>query len=158
VSAEQLVLTDGVVVLRDWTATDADQLFRWLGPHQQWRTLDAPYLPSPTPERQGAALRELRSRASRADLPTPREGLVISDETNRLLGEVTWYWCRAVRRLDFATWSGNVGMLRIGQRLGFVEEGRFREARVVDGVPHDAVVMGGLRREWPLVSAQQRRP
>ena len=51
-------------------------------------------------------------------------------------------------RLDFATWSGNAAMLGVGKALGFVEEARFRQARVVDGVRHDSVVMGVLRDEW----------
>lgn len=57
-----------------------------------------------------------------------------------------------VPRLDFATWSGNLGMLRIGQRLGFVEEGRFRQAREVDGVLYDAVVMGTCVKNGKLHS------
>lgn len=51
-------------------------------------------------------------------------------------------------RLDFATWSGNRAMLGVGKVLGFVEEARFRQARVVDGVRYDSVVMGVLREEW----------
>lgn len=51
-------------------------------------------------------------------------------------------------RLDVATWSGNEAMLGVGKALGFVEEARFRQARVVDGVRHDSVVMGVLRGEW----------
>lgn len=51
-------------------------------------------------------------------------------------------------RLDLATWSGNEAMLGVGRRLGYVEEGRFRRARVVDGVRYDAVVLGVLREEW----------
>lgn len=51
-------------------------------------------------------------------------------------------------RLDLATWSGNGAMLGVGHRLGYVEEGRFRRARVVDGVRYDAVVLGVLREEW----------
>lgn len=51
-------------------------------------------------------------------------------------------------RLDLATWSGNAAMLGAARALGLVEEGRFRDARVVDGVRHDAVVLGVLRREW----------
>jgi RimJ/RimL family protein N-acetyltransferase len=54
-------------------------------------------------------------------------------------------------RLDFATWSGNEAMLGVGKALGFVEEARFRQARVVDGVRHDSVVMGVLRGEWQEV-------
>jgi RimJ/RimL family protein N-acetyltransferase len=51
-------------------------------------------------------------------------------------------------RLDFATWSGNEPMLGVGRSLGFVEEGRFRDARIVRGKRYDAVVMGVLRGEW----------
>ncbi|MFE7507038.1 GNAT family N-acetyltransferase [Promicromonospora sp. NPDC057488] len=51
-------------------------------------------------------------------------------------------------RLDFATWSGNRAMLGVGKALGFTEEARFRQARVVDGERYDSVVMGVLRHEW----------
>lgn len=51
-------------------------------------------------------------------------------------------------RLDFATWSGNVGMMRVGEKLGFTLEGRFRKARIVRGEYFDSVVMGVLREEW----------
>lgn len=53
-------------------------------------------------------------------------------------------------RLDFATYSGNPGMLAVGRRLGFVEEARFRAARRWSGGVHDSVVMGVLRSEWRL--------
>ncbi len=42
----------------------------------------------------------------------------------------------------------SVGMLRVGQKLGWTEEGRFRLARVVDGKHYDSVVYGVLRSEW----------
>lgn len=58
-------------------------------------------------------------------------------------------------RLDFATWSGNEAMLGVGRALGFVEEARFRQARVVDGVRHDSVVMGVLRGEWHEPTGRQ---
>ena len=51
-------------------------------------------------------------------------------------------------RLDYMTWSGNVRMCRVGQKLGWTEEGRFRQARVVDGRRYDSVVYGVLRSEW----------
>lgn len=53
-----------------------------------------------------------------------------------------------VVRLDYVTWSGNVRMCKVGQKLGWTEEGRFRQARVVDGVRYDSVVYGVLRSEW----------
>lgn len=58
-------------------------------------------------------------------------------------------------RLDFATWSGNDAMLGVGKALGFTEEARFRQARVVDGVRYDSVVMGVLRDEWRDLAQRQ---
>lgn len=52
------------------------------------------------------------------------------------------------RRLDYSTWSGNTAMVRVGEKLGFSVEGRFRDARVVRGEVFDSVVLGVLRREW----------
>lgn len=49
-------------------------------------------------------------------------------------------------RLDFATFSGNPGMIAVGQRLGLAEEGRFRRARRWSGGVHDAVVYGSSAR------------
>jgi RimJ/RimL family protein N-acetyltransferase len=51
-------------------------------------------------------------------------------------------------RLDYMTWSGNERMCRVGQKLGWTEEGRFRRARVVNGERYDSVVYGVLRSEW----------
>lgn len=51
-------------------------------------------------------------------------------------------------RLDLATWSGNTGMCRVAAKLGWTEEARFRDARVVGGERYDSVVYGVLRREW----------
>ncbi|GII99486.1 RimJ/RimL family protein N-acetyltransferase [Sediminihabitans luteus] len=51
-------------------------------------------------------------------------------------------------RLDLATWSGNTAMCATARSLGFVEEARFRDARVVGGVRYDSVAYGVLRDEW----------
>ncbi len=53
-----------------------------------------------------------------------------------------------LHRLDLRTWSGNIGMLRVAERLGFTLEARFREAREVGGERYDAVGYGILRKEW----------
>lgn len=62
--------------------------------------------------------------------------------TSYLFGASTW------RRLDYSTWSGNIAMVRVGEKLGFTMEGCFRQARVVRGEIYDSVVMGVLRDEW----------
>ena len=51
-------------------------------------------------------------------------------------------------RLDLRTWSGNLGMIALAKKLGFREEARFRQARIVDGEYHDALGFGILRDEW----------
>lgn len=51
-------------------------------------------------------------------------------------------------RLDLRTWSGNQAMVQLANKLGFVEEARFRLARVVDGTRYDSLGYGILRGEW----------
>lgn len=86
-----------------------------------------------------------------------RIGIVLYDPTSWSGGRGTeavalWtsylFTVTRIVRLDFATWSGNVGMCRIGAKLGWTEEGRFRDARVVEGSHYDSVVYGVLRSEW----------
>lgn len=67
------------------------------------------------------------------------------------LGLWTAYLFDAVpeaRRFDLATWSGNTAMTRLAEKLGFVEEARFRKARVVQGEEYDSLGFGVLREEW----------
>ncbi len=51
-------------------------------------------------------------------------------------------------RLDLRTWSGNAGMMRLAQKLGYREEARFRKARIVNGEYYDGMGYGVLREEW----------
>lgn len=51
-------------------------------------------------------------------------------------------------RLGLRTWSGNEGMVHLAQKLGFQEEMRLRQARIVNGQYFDAVGYGILRTEW----------
>lgn len=37
------------------------------------------------------------------------------------------------RSLDLRTWSGNHGMMRLAEKLGFLQEACFRKARIVRG-------------------------
>ncbi len=51
-------------------------------------------------------------------------------------------------RLDLRTWSGNVGMMRLAEKLGFRQEACFRKARRVQGRHYDGLGYGILREEW----------
>jgi RimJ/RimL family protein N-acetyltransferase len=51
-------------------------------------------------------------------------------------------------RLDFRTWSGNTGMMKLALKLGFSQEACFRQARIVKGQYYDGLGYGILRNEW----------
>lgn len=51
-------------------------------------------------------------------------------------------------RLGLVTWSGNPGMMRLAEKVGFVQESCFRKARIVNGRYYDSVGFGVLREEW----------
>jgi len=51
-------------------------------------------------------------------------------------------------RLDLQTWSGNAGLMRLAEKLGYQLEGCFRKARIVNGEYYDALGYGILREEW----------
>lgn len=51
-------------------------------------------------------------------------------------------------RLGLRTWSGNVGMVRLAKKLGYQEEMRLRQARIVKGEYFDGMGYGLLRTEW----------
>lgn len=51
-------------------------------------------------------------------------------------------------RLDLRTWSGNHRMMKLALKLGYQEEARFRNARIVNGEYFDGMGYGILREEW----------
>ena len=51
-------------------------------------------------------------------------------------------------RLDARTWSGNTGMMKLAEKLGFTREATFRKARIVEGEYYDGLGYGILREEW----------
>lgn len=53
-----------------------------------------------------------------------------------------------LHRLGMSTWSGNIRMVKVAERIGMKEEARIRNARTVDGKYFDAIKMGILREEW----------
>ncbi len=83
-------------------------------------------------------------------------GIYEPDEWGRGIGyEALGLWCDylwaflpEIVRLDVRTWSGNKGMMRLAEKLGFKEEARFRKARIVNGNYYDGMGYGILREEW----------
>jgi RimJ/RimL family protein N-acetyltransferase len=63
-----------------------------------------------------------------------------------------------LRRIQLDTWSGNERAMRLFTKLGFVEEGRLREAVRIPGGYADSVIMGLLRTEWKPARPPSRPP
>jgi len=62
--------------------------------------------------------------------------------------EYLWAAMPQIVRLDLRTWSGNYGMMRLAEKLGFQREACFRKARIVGGEYYDGLGYGVLREEW----------
>lgn len=54
-------------------------------------------------------------------------------------------------RVGFTTWSGNLRMIRVGDKLGMQMEARLRKCRYYNGTYYDSIRMGLLREEWEEV-------
>jgi len=57
-----------------------------------------------------------------------------------------------LNRVELGTFDFNERAQACYRKCGFVEEGRRREDRFIDGRYHDLVIMGILRREWEAAS------
>ncbi|NBA02020.1 GNAT family N-acetyltransferase [Erysipelothrix rhusiopathiae] len=55
-----------------------------------------------------------------------------------------------IERIGFVTWSGNIGMQRIGDKLGMNREAVIKKARYYQGVYYDSVSYGITRSQWKL--------
>jgi RimJ/RimL family protein N-acetyltransferase len=88
----------------------------------------------------------------------PALGIMLFDSAvwGKGLGyEALGLWCEYLLetnplfvRLDLRTWSGNIGMIKLAEKLGFMREATFRKARIVEGAYYDGLGYGILRDEW----------
>lgn len=91
-------------------------------------------------------------------------GIVIYNPQNWGKGygyEALGQWCEYLFsafpefvRLDLRTWSGNAGMMKLAEKLGFKREAIFRKARIVDDTYYDGLGYGVLRDEWKTQHAE----
>ncbi|SOS48870.1 Putative HD superfamily hydrolase (fragment) [Tenacibaculum dicentrarchi] len=62
---------------------------------------------------------------------------------------------KEIVRIGISTWSGNYGMIRLAEKLGMIEEARYRKARIINGEYFDSVSYGILKSEWKNNYLQQ---
>lgn len=53
-----------------------------------------------------------------------------------------------IERVGLATWSGNLGMMRVSEKLGMTLEARIRKARYYNNYYYDSIKYGILREEF----------
>ena len=51
-------------------------------------------------------------------------------------------------RIGLTTWSGNIGMCKVAEKIGLRQEACYRKARIVNNKYYDSVSYGILREEW----------
>jgi len=88
-------------------------------------------------------------------------GIVLYDEAfwSKGIGyEAYGLWCQylfnqmpELARLDMRSWSGNTGLMKLAEKLGFQLEATFRKARIVKGKYFDGIGYGVLREEWNIL-------
>lgn len=58
-------------------------------------------------------------------------------------------------RLGLSTWSGNVRMMKLAEKLGLIKEAVYRKARIVDNQYYDSVSYGILKDEWQMLNSKK---
>lgn len=53
-----------------------------------------------------------------------------------------------IQRIGITTWSGNLGMMKLAEKLGMTLEARIRKVRYYEGVYYDSIKYGILQEEW----------
>ncbi|MDD2694243.1 MAG: GNAT family protein [Candidatus Gracilibacteria bacterium] len=54
-------------------------------------------------------------------------------------------------RIGLSTWSGNIGMIKLSEKLGLEKEAVYKKARIVDGKYYDSISYGILREDWERI-------
>lgn len=56
-----------------------------------------------------------------------------------------------IHRIGFTTWSGNKGMMKVGEKIGMTKEAQIRKVRYYQKKYYDSIKYGVLRNEWLLL-------
>lgn len=53
-----------------------------------------------------------------------------------------------IEHIGLTTWSGNIRMMKLAEKLGFLKEAQIRKVRYWKNFYYDSVKYGVLREEW----------
>ncbi|HEY0734253.1 MAG TPA: GNAT family protein [Herpetosiphonaceae bacterium] len=97
------------------------------------------------------ALKDIDRRSQHAWLAIVLDGARLGKGLGRDTLNTLLRWAFVIdnfHRISLETWATNERAIRCYRAVGFIEEGRMREAKWVAGQLVDIVQMGVLRREW----------
>ncbi|AZQ62228.1 N-acetyltransferase [Flammeovirga pectinis] len=80
-----------MIKLRTLTLKDLDEYKFWLLPHHTYQSLNAPYFKKKSVDEIENYIHQLRIEFENKVNPLPHKK-IITNETNKLIGEVTWRW------------------------------------------------------------------
>jgi len=164
------------IQLRDYQLNDLEEYRKWLIGDHLWKKFNGPYYPKKSKKETNEYLTKIEKKVREKIFPDPKKTMVIADiNTNVFIGTVSWYWesketnwlsvglviyndafwskgigyeALGLWGLDLRSWSGNTGMMKLAEKLGYQLEATFRKARIVEGKYYDGVGYGILRSEW----------
>ena len=55
-----------------------------------------------------------------------------------------------IEHVGLTTWSGNIRMMKVAERIGMQQEACIRKVRYHNGYYYDSVKYGVLREEWQM--------
>ena len=79
-----------MIKLRDLSLDDLEEYKRWKMPLHKYHEFNGPYFPRKTEEEIDLEIVYLKSLISTGQIELNRK--LISDSTNKIIGEVSWYW------------------------------------------------------------------
>ncbi|MDK2966268.1 MAG: hypothetical protein PWP53_1880 [Lacrimispora sp.] len=123
------------IILRELEIKDLDDYLYWNHPSREFHKFNGPYYGKKSEDELKRYVEDLKERLLKGEKNALKNKKIIADkDTDKIIGSVTW--------------SGNLRMMRLAEKLGLKKEAVYRKARIVDHTYYDSVSYGILRDEW----------
>ncbi len=60
-------------------------------------------------------------------------------------------------RVGLSTWSGNIGMIKLAEKIGLKKEAEYKKARIVNNKYYDSLSYGILKNDWFKNNYEKRK-
>lgn len=123
------------IILRELEIKDLDDYLYWNHPSREFHKFNGPYYGKKSEDELKRYVEDLKERLLKGEKNALKNKKIIADkDTDKIIGSVTW--------------SGNLRMMRLAEKLELKKEAVYRKARIVDRTYYDSVSYGILRDEW----------